>query len=161
MSERILSNGKTILCHGDSGLQILVDEEDYPLLSRWKWYPMRVRDTEKHYARRNLQGGGSETMHQLIMGTTPRNMVIDHINDNGLDNRKGNLRYLPNSENIRRKYEANPYTGIRLREDLVDNPWKAEISFGGKTIHVGYFHSADAARYARDQKLEELLAAND
>lgn len=156
MSESVLADVKTIVCHGRTGMTILVDAEDYPVLSRLKWYPQRVRQSEKFYATRRLQGGGSELMHQLLMGIPPQGMVVDHINDNGLDNRKENLRFLLNSENIRRRYEGTD-TGLKFSDRNMTNPWIAQISFGGKTRHVGYFPTKEAAREARDEALEELL----
>lgn len=140
-----------------------VDDEDYPLLSRLQWYPMRVRESGLVYAQTVFGGSSRNTvlMHQLVMGNAPRNMVIDHINTNGLDNRKENLRFLPNSENIRRRYEDNPDTGLKLKADKIENPWQASISVGGKTRHVGYFPTKELAKAARDEFLEEWLKSNE
>ena len=140
-----------------------VDDEDFPLLSRLKWYPMRVRDSDVMYAQTVFGGSSRNTilMHQLVMGNAPRGMVIDHINTNGLDNQKENLRFLPNAENIRRRYEDNPDTGIKLKPDKIENPWQASISVGGKTRHVGYFPTKELAKAARDEFLEEWLKSNE
>jgi hypothetical protein len=143
----------------DSIMYALVDDEDYPLLSRHKWYPLRIRQGTKVYAQRKtgMSGLHTELMHQLVMGNGPRGMVIDHINDDGLDNRKENLRWLPNSENIRRRYEDNPDTGIKLKQDKIENPWQAQVSVGGKTRHVGYFPTREAAKEARDHFIAAWL----
>ena len=133
----------------------IVDDEDYPILSRHTWYRAEGRYTT--YAKRIIGGGGTELMHHLVIGRPEPGMVVDHINNDGLDNRKENLRFLPNAENIRRRYEDNPYAGITRKEELLTNPWKASISFGGKNIHVGYFSSKEEARRARDKKLALLL----
>lgn len=137
-----------------------VDEEDYPILSRHVWHPLFTRNTV--YAQRYIRGGSTELMHRMILGNPPTiDLVIDHINTDGLDNRKENLRWLPNAENIRRKYENSPDTGIVLKPDKIDNPWKAQISLGGKTRHVGYFPTKELAKEARDEFLEEWLKSNE
>lgn len=150
---------KTIVLSGTNpdNLSVKVDSEDYPLLSRHKWYIFKGRSTL--YAQRNIREAQNELLHALIMGAPPKpGLVVDHINNDGLDNRKENLRWLPNAENIRRHYEENPYTGISYKEHLQSNPWKASVSFMGKNVHVGYYWSQEAAREARDAKLAELLA---
>jgi hypothetical protein len=136
-----------------------VDDEDYPLLSRHKWWPMRVRGTDKVYAQTAFGIDERHTilMHTLIVGNPPKGHVVDHINNNGLDNRKENLRFLWNAENIRRRYEDNPDTGIKLKVDKIENPWQAQVSLGGKTRHVGYFPTKELARAARDKAIEDFL----
>jgi len=136
----------------------LVDIEDFEILNRHRWHPLTSRNTT--YVVRYITEGVSEYMHHFIMGKPPRGMVIDHINDNGLDNRKSNLRVLPNSENIRRRYEINPLTGIKLMPDKIENPWKASVSVGGKTHHVGYFPTSEAAAEARKKFIEGWLDGN-
>ena len=139
------------------GLFAKVDDEDYPLLSRHNWHALRVRD--KVYAQRIISSDGmrTELLHHMIMGRPQRGYVVDHINDDGLDNRKRNLRFLPNAENIRRKYRDAPDTGLKLKPDLMTNPWQAQVSLGGKTRHVGYFPTKEAAREARDAAIESYL----
>ena len=80
----------------NSNKKILVDDEDYPLLSRFNWY---VSDTG--YAVTQIRGQKHIKMHHLIFGkmnTSKR--VLDHINRNKLDNRKCNLRSVTQKENI-------------------------------------------------------------
>jgi hypothetical protein len=92
------------------------------------------------------------------MGNPPSiDLVIDHINTDGLDNRKENLRFLPNAENIRRRYEHQPDTGLKLKVDKIENPWQAQVSLGGKTRHVGYFPTKELARAARDSYIQAWL----
>jgi hypothetical protein len=151
---------KVIVFEKENSLRVLVDDEDYPLLSRHKWYPMRVRQSDKVYAQRRVTSFCTELMHRLILGMPPSGMVIDHINNNGLDNQKENLRFLLNAENIRRRYEDNPDTGIKLKVDKIENPWQAQVSLGGKTRHVGYFPTKEIAIAARDKAIEDYLREN-
>ncbi|MHC4659626.1 MAG: AP2 domain-containing protein, partial [Planctomycetota bacterium] len=77
-------------------------------------------------------------------------LMVDHINHNGLDNRKVNLRVATraqNSRNIRKsqnKFSSN-YKGVhfRRREGL----WMARITVDGRTLYLGDFkEEVDAAR---------------
>ena len=138
-----------------AGQYVEMNDEDYPLLSQHKWSIMHSRNTD--YAQASLGEKTTVLMHTLIMGKPPKGMVIDHIDGNGLNNRRENLRFLPNAENIRRRYEDNPDTGLKLHRDKMTNPWQAQVSLGGKTRHVGYFPTKEAARAARDKAIEEYL----
>jgi len=73
----------------------IVDPEDVELLEEYRWQLMAKN--QLRYARRN-EGKKTIYMHREIMNA-PEGMQIDHINGNGLDNRKVNLRLCNNSQN--------------------------------------------------------------
>ncbi len=73
----------------------IVDAEDYGWLSRYKWFAVKNRET--FYAQR-FGDGTIVGMHREIM-RTPKGMVCDHKNHNGLDNRKSNLRLCTSAQN--------------------------------------------------------------
>ena len=68
------------------GKLAIVDDEDFEWLSQWKWHFNR-----KKYAARTINHSGKLYMHQVILNT-PKGMLSDHRNGNGLDNRRKNLR---------------------------------------------------------------------
>ena len=72
---------------------IKVDDEDYPVLSRLKWY-----ESDNGYAITDSPVKHLK-MHKLIIGPISRIAVIDHINRDKLDNRKENFRSATKSEN--------------------------------------------------------------
>lgn len=80
----------------------LVDDEDYPLLSRHKWYILFSGKQQRPYAftrfftEHDVKNGKTFLMHHMIMGTSG---AVDHINNNSLDNRKENLRVATYQEN--------------------------------------------------------------
>jgi len=82
----------------------IIDEEDFELVSSIKWYESKSIIKGKYYNSYALGKLGTDknrktvSMHRLIMGN-PEGLVIDHINHNGLDNRKSNLRAVTFSEN--------------------------------------------------------------
>src|SRR3990167_2666087 len=96
----------------------LVDEEDYEKVNQFKWH------FQGGYAARTYRDEDGKTksiwMHQFILNYfVPRH--IDHINRNGLDNRKENLRKIlkwQNAFNRERKTKSKTgYRGVRLLKD--------------------------------------------
>jgi len=75
-------------------------------------------------------------------------LYVDHINHNGLDNRKANLRLVTPAENGRNKrfFAKTPAAGYR---GVWYNPnkksFRASITFNYKRIHIGSFKSPAAA----------------
>ncbi|MCK9370911.1 HNH endonuclease [Candidatus Dojkabacteria bacterium] len=79
------------------GKFVIVDNEDFEYLNQFKWYIKFSGQNE--YAIRHKRY--DETlMHRLIINT-PKGMETDHINHNGLDNRRVNLRIVTTSQNQR------------------------------------------------------------
>ena len=67
------------------GLYAIVDREDYEWLMKFKWHTNCSRG--KFYAVNSRK----QKMHRLIMNA-PSDKFVDHINGDGRDNRKANLR---------------------------------------------------------------------
>jgi len=84
-----------------NGKVAIVDESDYENLIKHLWCVTKNRNT--YYVHRTSYGK-IETMHHAIMGVPEKGLMIDHINGNGLDNRKCNLRVVTNRENCQNKH---------------------------------------------------------
>ena len=133
----------------------IVDAEDYPWLNKYKWYTVPDRCT--CYAGRDLRLPKSGSymrirMHQQIL-EPPAGFCVDHINHNGLDNRKANLRSATHSQNCcnRRKTSARTwsrYKGVSWR--IHDKRWTAAIKINGQTRFLGRFRDEVAAAKAYD-----------
>ena len=84
----------------NSNKTIKVDDEDYPLLSRFTWY---ISDTG--YAVTQIRGQKHIKMHHLVWGAIENRMlVIDHLNNNRLDNRRSNLRLCTQKDNSNNRH---------------------------------------------------------
>ena len=87
-----------------SGAVALVDDEDVELVSQFKWQEAKAIRNGKYYTSYAVGKLGSGitrktiSMHRLIMGF-PEGLVVDHINHDGLDNQKNNLRVVTSGEN--------------------------------------------------------------
>ena len=140
----------------------IVDPEDYDRLARHKWFAMRSR--RGFYAIRMAEAKGPNgtrkkiRMHRQILHVPP-GKFIDHINHNGLDNRKANLRIVTNLQNSwnKRKQKGNyssRYKGASWSKRA--GKWHTEIYCRGTKIFIGYFDDEKKAARAYDAKATEL-----
>jgi hypothetical protein len=138
----------------------IVDPEDYDRLSRYKWFAMRSRRgfyairmvTTKNGRRKKIR------MHRQILNA-PADKLVDHINHNGLDNRKANLRIVTNMQNSwnKRKQKgdySSQYKGVSWAKRV--GKWHTEIYCNGSKIFIGYFDDQVAAAKAYDEMAAEL-----
>jgi len=126
-----------------------VDASDYDWLRQWKWHT--TKSTNTIYASRNINSNnGRKTllMHRLILGLMS-DTECDHIDGNGLNNRRSNLRPCSHQQNafnakIYRK-TSSEFRGVSWRKGT--DKWAAYIKFNGQQIHLGFFaDEVDAAR---------------
>ena len=134
----------------------IVDPGDYERLSKYKWHALQYRDT--CYAVRigrksEARCGKNIWMHRAVLGLAD-GMMCDHINHNGLDNRRANLRPATHSQNMqnrpkRRTKCHSKYKGVSFR--TAHKKWVADIQVNGKPIFLGYFDSEIKAARAYDR----------
>lgn len=98
-------------------------------------------------------------MHREIIHI-PEHLVCDHINRNGLDNRKANLRPATVSQNLcnRTKTKAKTRSKYKgLEWDKTQRKWRARIQLNGRKIHLGSFANEIDAAKAYDKKARDLF----
>ncbi len=96
-------------------------------------------------------------MHNLIM-CPPEGLYVDHINGNGLDNRRSNLRIVTkqqNTFNSAHKGGTSKYKGVCLEKE--SGMWKAYITKDGKKKSIGRFALEDDAARAYDNEAISLF----
>lgn len=79
-----------------------VDDDTFEYLNQWKWCVGEIKSI--WYAYRGVRHGKRVqriSMHRLIMNATERWDIVDHIDHNGLNNQKANLRIVTNSINLK------------------------------------------------------------
>src|SRR5688572_25116532 len=95
------------------GKVALVDEADAELLAGHSWCANLNSKTDHWYAQSRIRGK-LVYMHRLITGAG-QGQVVDHINDDGLDNRRENLRLVSHASNIRRRRPNSTTESSRYR----------------------------------------------
>ena len=136
----------------------LVDDDDYPLLSKHKWHA-KIR-TRSSYARRTAYPYGRRNpitimMHRVILGTA-RGEEVDHINGDGLDNRRYNLRVGTHQQNMcnqRKTRGTSRFKGVRWH----NNQWTAQIKHKGRQRYLGGYQRETDAACAYDNAAIELF----
>ena len=132
------------------GLFALIDDDDVDRVyaHMWSVHTPRKDASSTNYAKACINGK-MVSMHRFILNVTT-GQVVDHINGDGLDNRKENLRIVtPNQNQHNRKPNAGrQYKGITFVEKL--NKWRAGIKIDGKRKHLGCFVTAEEAAKAYD-----------
>ena len=133
----------------------IVDDEDFEWLNQYKW--CAHWDKYNWYAQRR-KGRKIVLMHKEILNV-PEGFEPDHINRNGLDNQRHNLRICTHAENCRnRKLNHNNKSGFRgVCWDRKSKKWRASIKYCFKTFCLGFFNSEIEAARAYDCKAKELF----
>ena len=146
MSEIELTQGKVAL----------VDDEDFEWLSEYKW--CLGIDKNTCYARRSqFQKDKSPLtirMHREILGLHKGSRGhVDHIDGNGLNNQRSNLRVCTNQQNCwnrsPRKNTTSKYKGVSWQSR--SKMWKATITCKHKAHFLGYYKNEEDAARAYDK----------
>ena len=119
------------------GKVAIVDDDNYTKLSGFCWHANRNRNTiyAGHYDR---EKGGNIPMHMEIL-TVPKGMSIDHINGNGLDNRRENLRIVTCRQNMQNLHipKSSKHPGVDWNRQK--KKWRAYIHLNKRKRHLGFF----------------------
>lgn len=132
------------------GMVALVDDEDYEYLNQWKWYAWNPYDKMYYAVRQNRNMDGKREvvrMHRIIMKVPPE-MIIDHIDRDGLNNRKSNLRICTKSDNNCNKVSYGALKSIGV--SIAFGKYRAQIRYKNKVYHLGLFNTEEEAALAYD-----------
>jgi hypothetical protein len=122
---------------------VLIDDLDYNLIKDFKLsvakrkYTFYVTVSFGKISKQKL-------LHRYLLNLNNRNQMVDHVNGNGLDNRRENLRIFKNNQNTRNagKHKTNSsskYKGVSWCNTR--NKWEANIKVNYKKKFLGYFES--------------------
>lgn len=128
----------------------VVDDKDYEILNKVKWhysdygktgYAKRYNPNKKPYLLR---------MHRVIL-SAPKGMEVDHINGDGLDNRRENLRLATRAQNTLNRHlppinNTSGYKGVAWHKQ--NKRWRAYITVKYKQISLGLYDTKKEAAIA-------------
>jgi hypothetical protein len=136
------------------GKVAIVDDDDYERLAKYKWCTYRSETGTWYVVRGEMSTRGYRhvRMHRAVLNAKPGEHC-DHINGNGLDNRKSNLRIATNQQNSwNRRKPINGiarYKGVRAKQS--NGKWTAQITIGGHHRYIGTFPTQEEAARAYDK----------
>lgn len=138
-------------------LVAFVDEADELLIQRFHWNTFTTAGLTYARAHSHMDEGKQvyAMMHNIIMD----DLWIDHIDGNGLNNTKANLRKATNAENQansrKRTGTHSQYKGVTWNKR--NNRWQGYINKAGVRYYLGCFLSEEEAAKAYDAKAFELF----
>ena len=144
-----------------SGEDCLVDDEDFEEISNKKWHILKNRNT--YYAQTHIKLNGKDVkdyMHRIIMKLSKNDeRYIDHIDGNGLNNQKNNLRFCTISQNAgnssKQKNNTSGYKGVFYHKH--SKKYQVQIMSNKKMTACGYFKTKEEAALVYDKKARELF----
>lgn len=136
------------------GLFALVDDCEYPELSKHRWRAQKGKNT--FYAVRR-DGKKMVLMHRQILQLSGRFDFCDHIDGNGLNNQRENLRQCTIQENnINRRCYKNNAQGFKGVKQVSKRRYMARITHFEKIVYLGTFDCPKKAAHAYNEKAKEL-----
>lgn len=156
--DEALADGARIIRVGRTA-HAIVDAADYPLVAQYNWFVRRdPRCRDLVYALRRFTDAGRERgqmMHKLITGFS----LTDHIDHDGLNNRRSNLRAAtPSQNNMNQRPSGrggSKYKGVSW--DKRNLRWRALIRLNGRNIELGRYRDEHAAGEAYNAAARELF----
>lgn len=151
------------------GRRTLVDNEDYERLKGYFWASKRTDQDRTRYVMAHIYHGKgcnpkvtTILLHRMVLNLKPfkeDSMYVDHINHNGLDNRKENLRLVTCSQNganrqPNKKKGTSKYKGVGWHPH---GKWVARIRNKGRLQHLGYFEDEIEAAKAYNRAAQEIF----
>ena len=136
-----------------------VDDDDFESLNRFKWY---VSLEKKSYAARREYLNGKNRivkMHREIMNCKAGNCIlIDHVDGDGLNNQKINLRFATFSQNnMNRVIAKNKIIKSKgVSKAFKSKTFRVRIGINNKSIYVGSFKTEIEAAAAYDEAAKKL-----
>ncbi len=137
-----------------------IDDDDFNKVNIYRW--KRNKGLKTDYAAKTIYLGDGKwktiLMHRFILGIKDRNILVDHIDGDGLNNKKENLRICTRSQNsanrTSKKNGTSKYLGVcAIKRESI---WQAHVRKDKKIYYLGRFLNEADAAIAYNKKATEL-----
>lgn len=138
----------------------MVDDSDFDRLNQFKWYA--VKDKKSWYAKTYVDGNVIP-MHRMVLELNDNKIFPDHIDHNGLNNQRNNLRIATKYQNQvnRTATGRSKYLGVFINtskyKDKTYIYWQSCIQKDGVKEHLGCFKKEEDAALAYNKRASELF----
>lgn len=158
MKRQIVVIGQYAYIPLTQGYTAIIDAADVPLVEGYEWNAFLSKHTT--YVRRRTSVGGklrNVWLHRVI-AQTPDGLDTDHVDGDGLNNTRGNLRIVTSSQNQcnqrRRDCNTSGHKGVSWYKR--NQQWRVQIAVNNRKTHIGYFPNIDDAVAAYEKASMEF-----
>ncbi len=143
----------------NKGKSVVVDDADFDKFSQWHWFFQANRNGNGYAVRKTTRNAKSVwlKMHREII-EAPSGMQVDHIDGNGLNNQRSNLRLCTATDNARnsrsRRGSSSEFKGVSWSKS--GKAWQAYIAADKQTIYLGLFEDEGFAARVHDSAARKL-----
>jgi len=131
-----------------NGMTAVIDDVDRSLIDGIRWH-VQINKSGVMYAVTYSLGRKKIYMHRRLLGLTDSAIHVDHIDGNGLNNVRANIRVCNHAENSRNQsIRVNNSSGFKGIWKHQKGKWQAKIVKEGRSFHLGTFESPEAAQAA-------------
>ena len=155
MKNKYIIENKIVKFYTKEGIEFIIDKQDFETVYSRYWVKRG-----NYISSKNAEGSSPRniSLHRFLLGNVPKNMEVDHINRNPMDNRRINLRIVTRKENNRNKgIPKNNKTGfLNVYFRKAKNKYEAQFTFNKKHYIVGTFDTPESANDAVLKKRKEI-----
>lgn len=131
----------------------IVSGEDYERVSAFRWHLLSKKQRYAASTLRVEEGPSHLLLHQLIM-EPPAPLVVDHINWDGLDCRRSNMRVVTQAVNSQNRQRLGFLGGVTWHAG--SRRWQVGFTIGGRRRTFGYYRTRDEAERVADEVADRL-----
>ena len=146
----------TIISKTHGQHNIIIDDEDWEMVKLYNWHIEYAPATLTYYVNTNkCDNNGKQhnlRLHRYLTNC-PKDKMVDHINHDGRDNRKSNIRICTHEENQWNRYKKrnnnNRYKGVSKSKK--SKKWRSYINVNTKAIYLGSYPDEISAAKAYNE----------